>query len=66
MWRTKQTPQTQHPTQVGRILNRHKRGRPRFRFFQRLKNTGLKLIIPAGIFGAIGLLVWLANWLELI
>jgi hypothetical protein len=66
MWRTKQTPQTQQTNNVGRILNRHKRGRPRFRFFQRLKRMGLKLIIPVGIFGAIGSLVWLANWLGFI
>lgn len=58
-----------HPHQypvAGRILNRHKRGRPRFKFFQRLKSRAVKILIPIGVFAFIGLAVFVADWLGLI
>lgn len=64
MW-SKHQPPTQYPV-AGRILNRHKRGRPRFKILQRLKSRAVKAIIPIGVFSLIGLAVWLADWLEVI
>jgi hypothetical protein len=60
MW-SKEPHPTEYPV-TGRILNRHKRGRPRFKIWQRLKSRGMKAIIPIGVFGLIGLAVWLADW----
>jgi hypothetical protein len=63
MWsKRNQTPSAPYPV-VGRILNRHKRGRPRFKFLQRFTK---KLLIPLGVFSLIGGVVWLVNYLGLI
>lgn len=64
MWSKEPTPQN-HPV-VGRILNRHKRGRPRFKLWQRLKSRSIKVVIPLAVFGVIGLAVWLADWVGVI
>lgn len=41
-----------------RVLNRHRRGRPKFKLFQRLKSRAVKLVIPLVVFGAIGLIIF--------
>ncbi len=64
MW-SKHEPKMQYPV-AGRILNRHKRGRPRFKILQRLKSRAVKVIIPIGVFSLIGLAVWLADWFGVI
>lgn len=64
MW--SKEPHSQNYPVVGRILNRHKRGRPRFKLFQRLKGRAIKAAIPLAVFGLIGLAVWFANWLGVI
>jgi hypothetical protein len=64
MW-SQHKPPTQYPV-AGRILNRHKRGRPKFRLFQRLKSKAVKIIIPIGVFVFIGLAVFIADWLGVI
>jgi len=49
----KQTPPYQGPPYVhGRVLNRHKRGRPRYGVFKRLKSRAMRLV-PLFLIGAL-------------
>lgn len=51
---------------TNRVLNRHKRGRPRHKFFQRLKSRAVKLVIPLAVFGVIGLIIFALTQLGLL
>lgn len=50
----------------GRILNRHKRGRPRFGCLARLKSRSRRLIPLLLISGLLAIIAYIAHLLELI
>lgn len=50
----------------GRILNRHKRGKPRYGCFMRLKSRGKRLIPLLLISGLLAIVAYIAHLLELI
>lgn len=64
MW-SKRPPQQPYPI-AGRILNRHKRGRPRFKLWQRFKSSLSKLFIPAVLISLAFIILFVVNQLGLL
>jgi hypothetical protein len=50
-----------------RVLNRHRRGRPKFGLLKRLKKMAIKLFVMLAVFGLIGGAAWLVtSWFNLL
>lgn len=64
MW-SKRPPQDPYPV-AGRILNRHKRGRPRFKLWQRFKSSLSRLFIPAVLISLAFIALFVAKQLGLL
>ena len=54
------------PQQHGRILNRHKRGRPRYGFTRRLQSRARRLVPVLVFMGLAGGGYFVLRWLELV
>lgn len=64
MW-NKKPPLHDYPV-AGRILNRHKRGHPKLKIWQRLKSSLSKLFIPAVLIALAFIVLFTANQLGLL
>lgn len=65
MWSKRNEPPRPYPV-AGRILNRHKRGRPRFKLWQRFKSSLSKLFIPAVLISLAFIILFVVNQLGLL